>query len=159
MPRISELPLVTGPLDPDAIVIVVQDGITYQMLVSDLDVKGDPGDPGDPGRDFYNRRIQTVATSGTAVTCNWNDYDEIRITLTDNATLTFTGGNDGQGCTLKIKQDATGGRTVTLPANVRFNADVTAYTATTTANKSDRIGFINDAADGKYDFVSMIKGF
>lgn len=118
------------------------------------------GPRGLQGLSFFNRRVQTIPTvvGGTA-TCDWGLYDEIRITLDANVTLTFTGGTDGQGCTLKLKQDATGGRTVTLPGAVRFNADITGYTTTTTASKSDRVGFIHDAGDSKFDFVSVIKGF
>lgn len=116
------------------------------------------GEQGERGLSFYQRRVHSASISG-AYTCDWSLYDEIRLTLTGNVTLTFSGAADGQGCTLKLKQDATGGRTVTLDANVRFNLDVTAYTPTATAAKSDRLGFIRDATDNKYDFVSVIKGF
>lgn len=105
------------------------------------------------------RRIQVVSSASGAVTCDWSLFDEIRLTLTGNVVLTFTGASDGQGCTLKLVQDATGSRTVTLASNVRFNADITAYTPTATANKGDRLGFIRDGIDNKYDFVSLIKGF
>lgn len=116
---------------------------------------------GPQGISFYQRRVQTITTVPVlgAITCDWNSYDEIRITLDANVTLTFSGGADGQGCTLKLKQDATGGRTVTMASAVRFNADITAYTPTATASRGDRLGFIHDAGDGKYDFVSVVKGF
>lgn len=120
--------------------------------------KGDKGDTGAAGRDFNNRRVQSVTASGT-VTCNWGAFDEIRLTLTGNTTLSFQPGNDGQGCTLKIKQNSTGNFTLTLPGSVRFNADVVAYTNTKAADKADRVGFIYDAGDSRYDFVSVIKGF
>ena len=105
------------------------------------------------------RRVQAVSSASGAVTCDWGYFDEIRLTLTGDVVLTFTGANDGQGCTLKLVQDATGGRTVTLAESVRFNADITAYTPTATAGKGDRLGFIRDGVDNKYDFVSLIKGF
>lgn len=120
---------------------------------------GEPGEQGPPGRSFYERRIQQVPAASGVVECNWALYDEIRLTLTGNATLVFNGANDGQGCTLKVAQDATGGRTLALPSNVRYSADITAYAATVGAGKKDRIGFIRDGDDSMYDFVSVIKGF
>ncbi len=113
------------------------------------------------GASFNQRRIGSIVASAVsgAINCNWANFDEIRVLLDANGTLTFSGGNDGQGCTLKVKQDGTGGRTLALPASLRFNADITGYTPTTTANKADRVGFIYDAGDNKYDFVSVVKGF
>lgn len=121
-------------------------------------LKGPKGDTGNAGRSFYERRVQSITANG-AVTCDWALYDEIRLTLTGNTMLSFNAGNDGQGCTLKIKQNGVGNFTLTLPASVRFNADVVGYTNTKTADKADRIGFIYDAPDSRYDFVSVIKGF
>lgn len=136
---------------------------------------GDAGPPGDPGLDgadstvpgpagprglsFYQRRVQTVAGVTGTFACDWSLYDEVRLALVGNVTLTFSGAADGQGCTLKIGQDATGGRTVGLPGNVRYSSDITGYAPSTAANKTDRVGFIHDGGDSKYDFVSVIKGF
>ena len=105
------------------------------------------------------RRILTVPAATGAVTINWALYDEVRLTLVGNVALTFTGATDGQGCTLKLVQDATGSRLLTIGTNVRFSTDVPSLALTTTAGKRDRVGFIFDAPDGVYDFVSVIKGF
>lgn len=111
------------------------------------------------GRNFQQRRIQTVGSATGAVTCEWALYDEIRLTLTGDVVLTFTGAVDGQGCTLKIIQGGAGSHDVTLDGDVRFSEDITAYIPSTAATKGDRLGFIRDSADSKYDFVSIIKGF
>ena len=117
------------------------------------------GDTLPPAALVYQRRVQTVGTATGAVTCNWGLYDEIRLTLTGSVTLTFSGANDGQGCTLKLVQGGAGSHTVALDGAVRYSADITGYTPTATAGKGDRLGFIRDVGDGKYDFVSVIKGF
>lgn len=142
-----------------AYAVAVANGFVGSQAAWLASLLGAPGSNGTAGRDFFNRRIQTVTGATGAVTCDWSTYDEIRLNLVGNVTLTFSGANDGQGCTLKLKQDATGSRTVALPANVRYSVDIPGFTATTTASKADRIGFINDQGDGKYDFVSLIKGF
>lgn len=105
------------------------------------------------------RRVHTVALVSGSITIDWSLYDEVRLTLVGNVSLTFIGATDGQGCILKITQDGVGGRSVTLPASVRFSDDVSSFTPSSAALKADRIGFIYDSIDAKYDFVSMIKGF
>lgn len=105
------------------------------------------------------RRIQTINGATGAIICNWANYDEIRLRLVGNVILTFQGPNDGQGCLLKLTQDATGGHTVTLPSSVRYNALVQHYDPTPTAGATDKVGFIYDSADGTYDFVTFVPGF
>lgn len=104
------------------------------------------------------RRILTITGATGAIVCNWELYDEIRLRLVGNVTLTFQGPADGQGCMLKIQQDATGGRTLTLPPQVRYNALVQSYSPTPTPLISDKIAFIYDSSDGAYDFVTFVPG-
>ena len=103
-----------------------------------------------------SRRIQTLSSASGAIICNWALYDEIRLRLTGPVTLSFQNAKDGQGCMLKITQDATGGRTVTLPSPVRYNALIQHYNPTLRAGAVDKVGFMYDSADGTYDFVSFI---
>ena len=105
------------------------------------------------------RRIQTITAASGAIICNWANYDEIRMRLVGDVTLTFQGAVDGQGCLLKFTQDATGGRNVTLPGTIRYNALVQSYTTTPTPGLSDKIGFIYDTGDSVYDFVTFVPGF
>lgn len=103
------------------------------------------------------KRIYRDATATGTVNIDWSSYDEARLTLTGNLTLTFSGALDGRGYIIKFKQDGTGGHTVTLPSGVRYSADITVYTATSAAGAIDRIGFLYDGDDSKYDFVSMVR--
>lgn len=117
------------------------------------------GDKGDTGPSSNaNRRIQTITAGTGSITCNWELYDEIRIRLVGNVTLTFQGAKDGQGCMLKLQQDSVGGRTATLPNNVRFNKLINEYTVSADPVASDKAGFMYDAADSRYDFVSIVPG-
>jgi hypothetical protein len=107
--------------------------------------KGDAGAVG-------SKRVQTVTNASGAITCNWALYDEIRLETTGTVTLTFSGATDGQGCILTIK----GGHGVNLPASVRYNDSVTFYVPTEGAAAIDKLGFVYDLSDTKYDFVSAV---
>jgi len=97
-------------------------------------------------------------TYSSSITIDWNNGNVQSVVLTGNTTLTFTNGQDGGKYTLIIKQDATGGRTVTWPTDVRFPQGV-APTLSTTANTTDYIGFIYNGIDQKYDAVAFTGGF
>lgn len=104
------------------------------------------------------KRIGTYAYAAN-ITVDWGKYDLVRITLTGNTTLTFSGAVDGQNCHLELKQDATGSRLATMPASVRYSADIPSITLTTTASKFDKLGFQYHSTDTKYDLVSVVKGY
>jgi hypothetical protein len=117
---------------------------------------------GREGATAYNSRsrgrVATFAYAAT-ITVDWSICDIARITLTGNPTLAFTGGVDGQHCTLELTQDATGSRSVTWPGNARFSTDIPTPTLSTTANKLDRLGFLNSTASNTYDAVAVVRGF
>lgn len=87
--------------------------------------------------------------------------DPLTMTLTGNVTgATFSGGVDGQKITIRLRQDATGGRTFAFDSSfVRFGTDITGITLSTGANKTDYIGLVYHASDAKYDIVAFTKGF
>jgi len=90
--------------------------------------------------------VNTVATSGAAQTIPAPTSQSIsRITLSANCTLTFPTATAGQSLTIVLIQDATGSRTVTWPAAVKW-AGGTAPTLTTTAAAKDVLTFL--CADG-----------
>ena len=102
----------------------------------------------------------TVVTKtwASTVAINWNDANCQRITLGGNTTLTFTGGVDGEKLILELKQDATGGRQITLPANVRFSATIPGVSLSDGGGYIDKIGFMYNAVDNKYDLVAITYG-
>ncbi len=105
-----------------------------------------------------SRRILTIGAASGAIACNWSLYDEIRITLAGNATLTFAGARDGQGCLLKLRQDATGGRQVTFASTIRYNALLQSYQVSQAPGLVDKVGFVYDSAESVYDLVSLVPG-
>ena len=104
------------------------------------------------------RRIQTITSASGAVVCNWENFDEIRMRLTGDVTLTFVGAVNGQGCMIKFEQDAVGGRTVTLPTQVRYNALVPSFEMNPNPGKIDKLAFIFDAGDSRYDLQGFTPG-
>lgn len=71
-----------------------------------------------------------------AKTVNWDNGNNQKITLTGNSTLTLSNPVTGTWYQLRIVQDATGSRTVTWPANVKWMSGTTP-TLTTTASRTD----------------------
>lgn len=102
---------------------------------------------------------QISETYAVSVTLDCDSYDVFDLVLTGNAAIDLIGGVDGQPILVRLKQDATGGHAVTWGTMVRFGTDITSVTLTTTAGKTDVIGFVYHATDGKYDVVSYSLGF
>ncbi len=94
------------------------------------------------------------STSGT-ISVDAAVSDFYRVTLTGNATLanpTNSGSTNIRHFTVRVKQDATGSRTLDYGNNYRFPGGL-APVLTTTANAVDYLSFILDEAAGKWDFV------
>ncbi|MBI5003547.1 hypothetical protein HZC00_00420 [Candidatus Kaiserbacteria bacterium] len=92
--------------------------------------------------------IYSRLVTATSSTINWNDGNVQSMTLTSNMTLSFSNGQQGGEYKLILKQDSTGGRTVTWPADVLW-ANATAPTLTATTGGKDLISFVKDG-DGFY---------
>lgn len=103
------------------------------------------------------KRIYKNASISGNVTIDWSMYDEVRFTLVGNTVLTFIGATDGQGCVIKLKQDGVGGHTVGLPGNIRYSMDMVSYSVVAAAGGVDRLGFMYDSDDTKYDFISTVR--
>jgi phage FluMu protein gp41 len=66
---------------------------------------------------------------------------------------------NGQLIIIRVKQDATGNRTLTYDTKYRFSTDLPSPILSTAANKIDYLGFIFNQDDDKWDFISFVKGF
>lgn len=86
---------------------------------------------------------ETVSTQNAtgATTLNLTNGNVFDVTLTGNATFTFSGATSGKACSfsLYLHQDATGSRTVTWPGSVKWSGG--APTLTTTASAVDILVF------------------
>ncbi len=94
----------------------------------------------------YTEETVTANTS-TAYTIDLAGGSVQILTLTGNCTFTFPTATAGQSFILLLKQDGTGGRTVTWPASVEWPG-ATAPTITSTASKMDK--FVFTAADSNW---------
>lgn len=108
--------------------------------------------------DVDQQRIATPAYSAS-MSVDVAGYSVVRITLTGNLQLGFTGGVDGQKFIVELIQDGNGNRTLSYDSSVRFGTDLTATTLSTASGKLDRIGFIYNASAGKYDVIAFAKGY
>lgn len=99
---------------------------------------------------------QTITYSATP-SINWSVASTSYITLTGNATFTFSGGVSGKSYRLVVKQGSGGPHTITLPASVR-TGDIGTPTLSTTLNDVDVIGFLYNGIDSKYDLVAYSLG-
>lgn len=93
----------------------------------------------------YTEETATANTS-TAYTIDLANGTVQILTLTGNCTFTFPTAVAGQSFTLLLKQDATGSRTVTWPASVKWPGG-TAPTVTATASKLDKYVFTSDGTN------------
>jgi hypothetical protein len=92
----------------------------------------------------YTETTVTANTSTAYTIDNTNGTLQI-LTLTGNCTFTFPTATAGKSFTLFLKQDATGSRTVTWPASVKWPSG-TAPTITATASKADKYVFTADGS-------------
>jgi len=93
----------------------------------------------------YTEETVTANTS-TAYTIDLVNGSVQILTLTGNCTFTFPTATAGRSFILILKQDATGSRTATWPAAVKWPAG-TAPTITSTASKSDKYIFTADGTN------------
>lgn len=93
----------------------------------------------------YTEEVATANTS-TAYTIDLAGGSVQILTLTGNCTFTFPTATTGRSFTLLLRQDGTGGRTVTWPAAVRWPGG-TAPTITNTASRQDKYIFTADGTN------------
>jgi hypothetical protein len=99
--------------------------------------------------DGTNPQAYHASTVTTTLSIDVRNYSVLDATLTGNSTATFFGGQTtsyGQRITVLLRQDSTGGRTVSWPANAKFSTG-SAPTLSTTASAVDTISFVWDGTN------------
>lgn len=94
----------------------------------------------------------TTADTGSAYAISFTGGSMFFLTLTANCTFTLPTPAAGKSFGLLLRQDATGGRTASWPATIRWPAN-TAPTLTSTATRADRINF---TSDGTYWYGEVV---
>lgn len=100
-------------------------------------------------------------TDGATIAVNGDITDIGTVTLGGNRTLSNPTGtpDDGQKFQVRVKQDATGSRTLAFGTDYRGSTDLPLPTVTATASKTDYLGFQYNAADSKWDLIALSKGY
>jgi hypothetical protein len=111
-----------------------------------LDVKGRGNFDSTVAAPSYTSTIQTL-TSG-AIAWDQTKGATATVTLTGNSTLSITNAVAGMYGLIKVKQDATGSRTLTLPAGSKvINGGAGVVTLTTAANAVDVLSYFYDGTN------------
>lgn len=119
------------------------DGSGYApFLCSNITAFGNADVTGYLSAQRYLSALITKGAVGATETIDWTAGSDQTIVLDDNCVLSFTdpGSSVTSNLILRIQQDATGSRTVTWPASVRWAGGV-APTLTTTATRFDIFEF------------------
>jgi hypothetical protein len=99
-------------------------------------------------------------TDAPTIVVAWNNGAMQTVVLAGDRKFTFTGGQPGEHYLLSVTQDAHGSRTVTWPADVRWpGKNDTSPILTTTANKTDYIGFVYNGRSKTYDMLFMSQDY
>jgi hypothetical protein len=108
-------------------------------------------------KDGGKETVNTVAASGATPSISLANGNVQMVTLSANAALTLTGSTNGVACSLSLylKQDSTGGRTVTWPASVKWPGGV-APSLSSAANKIDLV--VLETLDGGTTWFSALAG-
>jgi hypothetical protein len=103
---------------------------------------------------MYSRRFDI----GAATAVNWSQGNVQSVTLTGSVTFTaFSNGQDGGKYILLVRQGGSGSYTVTWPANVRWPGG-TAPILSTTAGKTDYVGFLYNGLNATFDGIAVTTG-
>jgi len=92
------------------------------------------------------------ATDEATITFDLDVSNKQRVTLADNRTLALSNPDGAQVFTIRLQQDATGSRTVTWFATIKW-AGGSEPTLTTTANKADTFCFIRTGVNTYDGFI------
>lgn len=103
---------------------------------------------------------EVALTYSSTITVNAAQGNVFWVVLTGNPTIANpTNPNAGQKIIYRLKQDATGSRTVTWGSIFRFGTDIPTPTLTTTPSKNDYIGFIYNDIDSFWDCIALTRGY
>jgi len=122
---------------------------------------GYTGPTGPTGYTGPNNRTVTALTDAATIAIDASTGNIFTVTLGGNRTLGNPTGSpvNGQLMEVRVRQDATGSRTLAYDTQYRFGTDVTSPTLTTTAAKTDYLLFQFHSGDTKWDCIAVSKGY
>lgn len=116
---------------------------------------------------YVDQAISPTVNTHTGVTgaqsYNIAGMSQLKIWLVGNTVISFTGGTAGQRFVLRVTQDGSASRTLSFGSMVRFSQDIPSYTLTTTAGRTDYLGFLVDYDSGgsviTYNLLAVVQGY
>lgn len=131
------------------------------VLIEEDDVRiisvGEVGPAGVDG--WTGKPRQHVQVYSPTMTLDCSLYDVFDINLTGNATINFTGGQDGQKILVRVRQGTSGNHSVAWGSRVIYGDDILSIPLSTVATKMDLVAFVYRAADDGYFAAAYIRGF
>ncbi len=131
-----------------------------------IDLNAPKASPTFTGTATFAKLVQTpvTLTDASTVAVDASLGNTFRLTMTSGIGSTRALGNptnstDGQMILIEVIQDATGSRLLTYGTNYAFGSLVTSPTLTTTANKTDFIGFMYNSTAGKWRCIAFASGY
>ena len=115
-----------------------------------------------PAQVSASRTVSPVVTltDGANIATPCEKGSHFRVTLGGNRTLSNpSNAADGQRLVYQVKQDATGGRTLTFGNKFKFGEDIPNITLSTGPGQVDFIGVLCDTVNDAFYVVSFNKGF
>lgn len=156
------IPAPRAPSDAEYVLGSSNSELPDSRVATDSDsIEFDKSIPGEVSA--HKKPTVAALTPGTTVASNWEDIADggtFTLTPTQNFTLANpTGLLNSQKVTYRIKQDATGGRTISLGSAFRFGSDISSVSLSTSPNKVDYLVCYYDSLDAKLDVVAFLKGY
>jgi len=104
--------------------------------------------------------VFALTDAATITTTNVSSYNTFTVTLGGNRTLgSFTTATAGQKIVIQVRQDGTGGRTLSFSSDWALGQDVSWLSISTSANAFSYIGAIYNSVTSKWDVVSIVRGY
>lgn len=105
--------------------------------------------------------ILTLTGSGTVSTSVISNFNTVIMDLIGNVTLgSFSTASDGQKIIIRVRQDAVGGRTLSINTTYwNLGTDISSMTINYTAYKYTYVGAIYNSGTFKWDIVSIVRGY
>jgi hypothetical protein len=102
-----------------------------------------------------------LTDAATITTTNVSSYNTFTVTLGGNRTLgSFTTATADQKIVIRVKQDGTGGRTLSFNSTYwNLGQDVSYLSIASSANVYSYIGAIYNSTSSKWDVVSIVRGY
>lgn len=140
-------------------------GVLQSATKQYADLKAPIASPTFTGLATFAKMVQTpvaltyVSAGTTLVDASLGNT--FRLTLTGATTILGNPSNatDGQMIIVEVIQDATGSRLLTYGTNYAFGTLVTSPTLTTTASKTDFLGFMYNSTASKWRLLAFAPGY